>query len=123
MAATVLTMNTVTHLGFDLTAAMQTPTQTTGHTAPCAPDAFLAVANGSGASINVDVHVPGTVDSLPVATPTGGAAPARRVAVAAGHTELIPIPLDTYGGVSGLATFDLSAYASVTFCAVRVGAS
>lgn len=92
---------------------------TTGNTAPTGTGTALLVNNGSGGSINVDVHVPGTVDGLAVATPSGGAAPSRRVAVANGAEALIPLPA-LYGNASGLATFDLSSATSVTVACVRL---
>jgi len=122
MAATALTTNAVPHTGLDLDSVMQTPTQAAGHTAPTASDMALMVKNGSGAPINVDVHIVTQVDGVAVATPSAGLAPARRVAVAAGHTEVIPVPDSVYAdpSIGGLCTFDLSAYASVTMAAVRI---
>jgi hypothetical protein len=123
MAATALSVQ-VAPPGGQL-VAFSTPTQTTGHTAPTGSDVVLKVQNASGGSINCDLHIPAanTVFSgLSVATPAGAAGPSRRVACAIGLTE---IPLDPVAysdpANNGLATFDLSAFASVTLACTRSG--
>jgi hypothetical protein len=119
MAATALSVQSAPHGGLDI--AYSTPTQTTGHTAPVGPGVALLVKNGSASPINVDMHVPGTIDGLAVATPSGGAGPARRIAVTNAHDELIPLDA-MYGDPanSGLATFDLSAFTTILIACVRV---
>jgi hypothetical protein len=121
MAATALAVQVAPHAGL-LPAAYSTPTQTTGHTAPCGTDFCLVVKVASGGPINVDVHVPGFIDAnLPVATPAGAAAPSRRFACATGD-NFIPLPADVYADpVTGLATFDLASFATITFACIRTG--
>jgi hypothetical protein len=123
MAATAYAVQIAPHAGAQLTYTI--PTQTTGHTAPTGSDLALICKNASGGSINVDLHIPSsnTVDGLVVATPAGAAGPARRVAVAAGADELIPLPDTVYADPAngGLVTFDVSAFASFSIACVRVG--
>jgi hypothetical protein len=119
MAATALAIQAVPHAGL-LPVVYSTPTQTTGHTMPCGPDVVLVVKVASGGPLNVDLHMPGSVDSIAVATPAGAAAPGRRCAAANGD-NWIPVPADVYADpVTGLCTFDLGAgFATATIAAVR----
>jgi len=119
MAATALAIQAVPHGGL-APVAYSTPTQTTGHTTPCGPDVVLIVKVASGGPLNVDLHMPGAVDSIPVATPAGAAAPSRRVAAANGD-NIIPVPAEVYADpVTGLCTFDLGAgFATSTIASVR----
>ena len=120
MAATALTVQAATHAGI-LPLTYSTPTQTTGHTAPTGTDFCLVIKVASGGPINVDLHVPGTVDGLAVATPAGAAAPSRRFACATGD-NLIPTPVEVYGDpTTGLVTFDLASFATITMACVRTG--
>jgi len=113
MPATALALTSVPETGTGLEAILVAPTQTTGHTSPCATDAALAVKNASGGAVTVTLYTPGTVHGLAIAD--------RTVSVNAGQTWLIPLPPDLYGDpVTGLALFDLSAFASVTIAAVRL---
>ena len=113
MPATALAMNAVAHVGLGLETVLITPTQTTGHTTPTGPDAALAVKNASGGAVTVTLYTPGTVDGLAIAD--------RTVSVTAAQTWLIPLPAEVYGDpVTGLASFDLSAFASVSVAAVRL---
>lgn len=85
---------------------------TTGNTAPCGNGLALMLVNLAASAVNVDVHVPGTVDGLPVATPAAGAGPARRFALPAtsGSVSFIPLPPAVYADpTTGLATFDVAA--------------
>lgn len=119
MAATVLTVQTATHAGLDITYS--TPTQTTGHTAPTGEGVALLVKNSSG-GVDVFINVTQTVDGLAVATPAGGDGASRKITVTAGHDELIPLPAVVYAdAVTGLATFDLSTFANTTLACVKVG--
>lgn len=119
MAATALTVQTATHAGLEITYS--TPTQTTGHTAPTGEGVALLVKNSSG-GVDVFVDVVQTVDSLAVATPAGGDGASRKVTVAAGKDELIPLPAYPYANATtGLATFDLSAFANTTFACIKIG--
>lgn len=118
MAASALTVQAVPHAGL-LPVVYTTPTQTTGHTAPTGADFDLLVKVASGGPINVDVHIPGTIDTNPVATPAGAAGPSRRFACATGD-NYIPLPTEVYGDpVTGLATFDLASFATITLACVR----
>ena len=119
MAATALAAQAVPHAGL-LPIVYSTPTQTTGHTCPTGPDMVLIVKVASGGPLNVDLHMPGVVDAIPVATPAGAAAPGRRCAAANGD-NWIPVPSDVYGDpVTGLCTFDLGAgFATSTIACVR----
>ena len=119
MAATALAVQAVPHTGL-CPVVYSTPTQTTGHTCPCGPDVVLLVKVASGGPLNVDLHMPGVVDSVAVATPAGAAAPGRRVA-AANNDNIIPIPADVYADpTTGLCTFDLGAgFATSTIACVR----
>lgn len=110
MAATALTAQIATHAGLDITYS--TPTQTTGHTAPCGTGLGLLVKNSSG-GVTVTMYTTGTVDSLAVAD--------RTVTVTAGHDELIPLTSYYQDATTGLATFDLSATANTTFACISVG--
>ncbi len=120
MAATAFTVQTATHAGLEI--AYITPTQTTGHTAPTGEGFALLVKNASASPINVDIHTTGKTDGLDVATPSGAAAPSRRVAVTNAKDELIPLPAFPYADpATGLATFDVSAFTSVSIACVKVG--
>jgi hypothetical protein len=116
---TAFTMQAMTHAGGLIT---YTAPAATNNTAPPGADVSLIIKNASGGSVNVDIHIPAsnTVDGLVVATPAGGAAPARRVVAAVGDT-LIPIPDNVYADPSnsGLATFDVSSITSITAACVR----
>jgi hypothetical protein len=71
----------------------------------------LYVNNGSGASINVTIATPETVEgSLAVAD--------RVIAVAAGQNREIPVP-SRYNDATGLATVTYSAVTTVTVAAAR----
>lgn len=118
MAATALTAQIATHAGLEI--AYSTPTQTTGHTAPTGTGVALLVKNSSG-GVDVFLHVPGQVDGLPVATPSGGSTASRKVTIAAGKDELIPLTDYYRDSATGLATFDLSATANTTFACVSAG--
>jgi hypothetical protein len=123
MAATALAVQVATPTG--LLVTYSTPTQTTGHTAPTGQDVILIVKNASGGSINCDLHVPAAIPSpggLGVPTPSAAAAPSRRVVCAVGDTQ-IPLDPAVYGdpAAGGLATFDLSAFASTTLACTRSG--
>ncbi len=119
MAATALSVQTATHAGLDLT--FSTPTQTTGHTAPTGEGIALLVNNSSG-GLDVFVNVTRTVDGLAVATPAGGDGASRKVTVAAGKVNVIPLPADPYAdATTGLATFDLSTFANTTLACIKVG--
>jgi hypothetical protein len=122
MAATAFVAQAVPHAGLQVVYTI--PTQTTGHTAPTGGDMALLVVNGSGAPINVDLHIPAsnTVDGLVVATPAGAAAPSRRVVVTNAQTEVIPLPDTVYAdsAIGGLCTFDVSAFATISIACVRV---
>jgi hypothetical protein len=119
MAATALAVQGVPHTGL-LPAVYSTPTQTTGHTCPCGPDMVLVVKLASGGPTNVDLHIPGTVDGVAVATPSGAAAPSRRVACVIGD-NFIPVPAEVYADpTTGLCTFDIAATANLTFACVRI---
>lgn len=124
MAATALSVQVVPPTG--LQVAYSTPTQSTGHTAPTGADVVLKVNNASGGSINCDVLIPASrtvFDGLSVATPAGAAGPARRVACAAGALTEIPLKSETYADPANnqLASFNLSAFASVTLACTRAG--
>jgi hypothetical protein len=119
MAATAYTVQVVPHAGLAVTYVI--PTQNGGHTAPTGADIALIVKNGSGAPINLDVHVPGTIDTLPVATPAAALAPSRRVVCTNAIDEIIPLPPELYADpVTGLATFDVSAFATISIACVRI---
>ena len=75
--------------------------------------AALLVYNGSGASINVTVHITKTVDGVPIAG-------TRVTAVAAGAHEVIPLPAGI-GDANDQVTFDLSATTSAGVAAFRIG--
>jgi hypothetical protein len=118
MAATALTAQIATHAGLEI--AYSTPTQTTGHTAPCGTGLALLVKNSSG-GVDVFLHVPGQVDGLAVATPSGGTVASRKVTVATGKDELIPLTSYYADPTTGLCVFDLSATANTTFACVSAG--
>lgn len=94
---------------------------TTANTAPTGSDVALLLNNNSGSSINVDLRIPYTVDTNPVATPAGGAGPARRFVVAAGQDAILPLPPEVYGDPANnsLATFDISVITSINVAIVR----
>jgi hypothetical protein len=118
MAATALTVQSAPHSG--LTVTYSTPTQTTGHTAPTGSDVALLIKNGGAGTLNVDLHAPGAIDGILLATPAGAAAPSRRVVVGITSDGIIPVPTEVYGDpVTGLITFDIGQTTSVTFACVR----
>ncbi|GEP38888.1 hypothetical protein NPS01_25510 [Nocardioides psychrotolerans] len=74
----------------------------------------LMVRNGSAASINVTVAVPGN-------SRYGPANPDPVIAVAAGATTLIgPFPFDLADPIDGLVAITYSAVATVTVAAVQI---
>ena len=73
---------------------------------------FLWVKNGSGASINVTITTPGTIDGLSIAD--------RVVAVPAGADRLIAVPDTFYRSSDGLADVAYSAITTVTAACVRI---
>lgn len=112
MAATALSVNVAPTTGLDVTGIVSTPTQTTGHTAPTGTGLFLVVINTSG-GLTVTLYTPGTVDGLTIAD--------RTVTVTAAHIEFIPLVASLYADpTTGLATFDLSAFANTTLACVRI---
>jgi hypothetical protein len=119
---TAYAVQTAPHAGL-IPVAYNTPgaPATTGNTSPTGSDVAMLCKNASGASVNVDVHIPYTVDTNPVSTPAGGAGPARRFAVGAGADAIIPLPPEVYGDPanSSLATFDISAVTSISVAIVR----
>jgi hypothetical protein len=106
-----------------LTVAYNTPgaPAVTANTAPTGSDVAMLINNASGSSVNLDLHIPYQIDSNPVATPSGGAGPARRIPVAAGATMIVPIPTEVYGDPANasLVTFDISAITSINLAIVR----
>lgn len=102
------------HAGLTLA---ETAPALTGNTSPCGNGVGLLVKNGSGASINVTVHVPAAI------THDGLVIPNRVVAVAAGSDAVIPMVAATYADpVTGLATFDVSAITTVLCAVIAIGA-
>lgn len=81
------------------------------HTVDCSSGrVFLAVANGSGSSINVTITTPGTdINGNAVADPV--------FAVAASATRLIALNPAVYGAIASVA---FSATTSVTFAAIQL---
>lgn len=85
-------------------------------TAPSASDtaeigAILIVKNASGASINVTLVTPGTLN-------TGDAYPDKVIAVPAAAERWVPV-LQDYRDANGLAAVTFSATASVTVAAIN----
>lgn len=83
-----------------------------GDLCPTGKGVFLLVKNGDGSSHTVTLATPDTVDGLAVAD--------RVVTVAAGATEVIPLPDDLYRDTDGFAHLTYSAVTSVTVACVSV---
>jgi hypothetical protein len=75
---------------------------------------FLHVKNAGASSATVTLATPGTVSGLAIAD--------RTVTVAAGGSQLIPVPADLYGNAadSGLATISYSVATDLTVAALRI---
>lgn len=81
-----------------------------GDTVPNDEITFLHVKNGSGASIDVTIQTPGTVDGLAVTD--------RTVAVPASEERMIgPFPASVYGATLTLSYSDVT---SLTIAAIRM---
>lgn len=110
MARTAITAQVATPAG--LAPAFE-PANVDGNSFVLRQSRALRVKNGSGASVNVTIPTPGTVDGLAIAD--------RVVAVAAGADMLIGLGRgDVYRQTDGSVYVDYSAVTSVTVAVIDV---
>lgn len=107
------TLSTQNILTTGLAATYSAVTATTGDRFLPGTGVFLHVKNGSGASINVTVTTPASVD-------TDLAVGDRVVAVPAGADRFISVPDTLYRASDGLGTFVCSAVTTVTAAVLTV---
>lgn len=104
-------IQTPSHAGAQVTLAA--PGGTTGDTVQPTPGAALLVVNASASPITVTLPF---ASGLPKTD--GLAVTSRTVTIAAGTTELIPVPPSVYG--TALQAVNYSAVASVTVAAIFI---
>ena len=112
MPRTVVTPQAVTSAGLGPTFEGANLVNGDGHMYLWGDKRILVVVNGSGASVNVTVQTPGSIDGTL-------AIPDRVVAVPAGATRYMEFENEAYRQPDGMVYFQFSANTTITLAVIQ----